>query len=369
MAANDPNFGSVVALLHCDGADNGTTFTDVAGHTFTRTGNTVTKTGEKKYGSASVYLDGAGDNLSSATNADWNLGTGDFTVEFWFYPQTGGHGSAWSRLLQIGPNQTNGGLWIVSTASANPMTITVQGVRSQPDYFDIVTAGATISNDSWHHLALVKASGVYTLYIDGASYGSSTPSPAYTHVQGALWFGNNNLATESFKGYLDDIRITKGVARYTDTFTPPTAALPDYGRYLAGTITEDTDHTDFVVRAHRLDTGALITELASTGGAYEIPITIANVDYTGPVMLSAYQKLGTAWAANTAYASGAYVFPPDPVTDPHVFKCTTAGTSHATTEPTWDTTPGNTTSDGTVTWTCQGRMVQPLLQGPLIPSI
>jgi hypothetical protein len=366
MAANDPNFASVKLLLHCDGANDGTTFTDVKAHTLTRGGNTVTKTGEKKYGTASVYFDGSGDYLS-CTSSDFNLGTGDFTIEFWVFPVDGGHGGAYARLLQIGANATSGALFIAANASENPLRFLIQGHNGSAYVNLLDYVNTPVTDDAWHHFALVRASGVYTAYVDGAQYATKTYS--YTHTATALVLAAATTGSEAFKGYLDDVRITVGVARYTDTFTPPTAAHPEYDRYLAGTITEDTDHTDFVVRAHRLDTGALAGELASTGGAYEIPVMISGAGYAGPVMLSAYQKLGTVWVANTAYASGAYVFPPEPVTDPHVFKCTTAGTSHSTTEPAWDTTPGNTTSDGTVIWTCQGRMVQPLLQGPLIPSL
>jgi hypothetical protein len=227
---------------------------------------------------------------------------------------------------------------------------------------------ATITDGAWNHIAVVRSSGTLNVYVGGlggtgASYASAITCP------GVLRFGVDSTGGAGFIGYMDEIRVTPGVARYTADFTPPDAAFGDYDRYLAGAITEATDHTDFVVRAHRLDTGALITELASTGGAYEIPMMISGVGYTGPVMLSAWPRLGSLWAANTAKSLGDYAFPVDPVTTPHVFKCTTAGTTHSTTEPTWDTTPGNTTSDGSVTWTCVDRMLQPLIQGPLIPSI
>jgi hypothetical protein len=312
MAANDPNFGGVKLLLHCDGADNGTTFTDVTGKTVTRNGSTVTKTATKKYGTASAYFDGDGDYLSLAASSDFDLSSGDFTVEFWVYAVSGSKRTIGTRsgAPAIG--------WIISV---NPGTVVTWYQWTAGNTANSATGPAPAAS-TWTHIAVCRVGDVVTVYVDGSSSGgtplNSTNRPASNNV---LNIGRDQSAptTEQFAGYLDDIRITKGAARYTGTFTPPTAAHPNYGRYLAGTITEDTDHTDFIVRAHRLDTGALIAEVASTGGAYELPCTISNVDYSGPVMLSAYQKLGTAWAANTAYASNAYVFPPDPVTDPHVF--------------------------------------------------
>jgi hypothetical protein len=171
-------------------------------------------------------------------------------------------------------------------------------------------------------------------------------------------------------GYIDDVRITKGTARYTADYTVPDAPFPAYTKYVAGSLTEASDHDEFTIRTHRLDTGAFLTETTATGSSYEIsccPAATKN-DYAGEVMVSAWPKMGAKWIANTAYAAGTYAFPTAAGTTPYIFKCTTAGTSHSTTEPTWDDTPGNTTSDGSVTWTCQGRMLQPILHGPLTPS-
>jgi hypothetical protein len=171
-------------------------------------------------------------------------------------------------------------------------------------------------------------------------------------------------------GYLNDVRITKGLARYTADFTVPSERLTPYKNYVSGTLTETSDHTEFTVRTYRLDSGLFLSETTVAGLDYQVgccPIGTKN-DYAGPVMAAAWPNMGTRWAAGTAYTSGDYTFPTAAGTTPYIYKCTTAGTSHSTTEPTWGTTPGGTTSDGTVTWTCQGRMLQPIMHGPLIPS-
>jgi hypothetical protein len=366
MAANDPSFGSVKLLLHGDGANDGTTFTDVKGHTMTRGGNTVTKTGEKKYGTAAIFLDGTGDYLS-CTSSDFNLGSGDFTIEFWFFPQDGGHGGSYARLLAIGADATSGGLYIVANNTDNPLTFLIQGHNGSAyvNLLDYVATGVT--DDTWHHFALVKASGVYTAYVDGSQYATKTTS--YTHSTTALVIGAGTTGANAFKGYIDDVRITVGVARYSGTFTPATAAFPDYGRYIGGDITESFGHTDWVVRSYRLDTGALLNEVTTTGATYEVPCCVSGTDYASPVMVSCFQHCGSRWTAGAVKTSGDYAFPTDLTATPYVFKCTGAGTTHATTEPTWDTTPGNTTSDGTATWTCMDRTAEPKMNGPLIPSL
>jgi hypothetical protein len=78
----DEHFDSVVALLHFNGNDAGVVFTDVIGHTFTASGQAQTDTAEKKFGVSSGLFDGT-DYISSANSADWDFGTGDFTIEGW----------------------------------------------------------------------------------------------------------------------------------------------------------------------------------------------------------------------------------------------------------------------------------------------
>src|SRR5690554_1699309 len=81
----DPYFASVVLLLHGDGTDGSTTITDNSGsaHSPTVNGNSQIDTAESQFGGASVLFDGSGDYLEYADSADWDFGTGDFTVEFW----------------------------------------------------------------------------------------------------------------------------------------------------------------------------------------------------------------------------------------------------------------------------------------------
>ena len=83
VASGDPYFANVVALLHFDGADGSTTFTDVKGHTFTAAGNAQIDTAQSLFGGASLLLDGSGDYIWAADSADWDFGTADFAVELW----------------------------------------------------------------------------------------------------------------------------------------------------------------------------------------------------------------------------------------------------------------------------------------------
>ena len=87
------------------------------------------------------------------------------------------------------------------------------------------TSGASIRDDSWHHVAVVRNGSTFTCYIDGTSRGSGTWAGSITNINGDILIGMDQYYIRYFEGYLSDVRITKGLARYTANFTPPTAAL------------------------------------------------------------------------------------------------------------------------------------------------
>ena len=86
FAVVDPHWSNVVALLHLDGANGSATFTDQKGHTFTAGGSATLSTAQQKFGSASLVLNGSTQYITSATSADWEMGSGDFTIEMWVRP-------------------------------------------------------------------------------------------------------------------------------------------------------------------------------------------------------------------------------------------------------------------------------------------
>lgn len=220
-ALYDPYWDAVVLAMHMDGADNGTTFTDVKGSAVTAYGNAVTKTAIKKFGTASAYFDGVGDRLGLPMSSKFNIGTSDFTVDFWYYPISA---VTSDRVLQTRDGDLYCGLYI-SHASASSLTFnsSVNGTT-----FD--TAGITVSitQNIWNHIAFVRSSGVLKVYINGVQSGA-TPT-----VSGALYYNvtdtmiiGGQTSGRTINGYIDDLRITKGVARYTTNFQPAQYAFPE----------------------------------------------------------------------------------------------------------------------------------------------
>ena len=216
--AGDPYFSSVSLLLHCDGTNGGTTFTDSgpASRTVTRVA-AITSTTQINYGSASGSFDGSSAYLTSASNAAFAFGTGDFTVECWTYNT--GTTSRQSAIYDLGATNSAGSFALF--AISGNWTIRTNGTST-----DLTYPVSSAHLNAWVHLAVVRISGVITFYINGVSVATRTAAGDIT--QSTPYIGKlGSFGGYNYLGYIDDLRITKGVARYTANFTPPTAAFPD----------------------------------------------------------------------------------------------------------------------------------------------
>lgn len=217
----DPNWANVSSLLHFDGTDGSTTLTDQKGKTWTAAGNAQIDTAQSKFGTASCLYDGSGDYIYGNGSTDFAFGSGDFTVELWVRPAalTGPH-----ILFDFRPAGTNSGDYPYCYIDATNIVYNTNAT-------DRIVAAHGISTGSWVHIALARASNVARVFVGGTQKGSG-----YTNAQSMLVgtnrptfgaTGGNTAGQFGFNGHHDDIRITKGVARYTANFTPPTAAFPD----------------------------------------------------------------------------------------------------------------------------------------------
>lgn len=230
----DPDFANVSLLLHGDGTNGSTTIVDSSpsSKTVTAVGNAQISTAQSKFGGASILLDGDGDYLTAADDAGFRFGTNDFTVEAWVYQV--------ARSSVIGVIVANGFFdgskdngWNMDILSTGVARFYTSGSGQTPE---LVSSGTTVVPlNAWTHLAAVRSGSTLTLYLDGAAKGSvsSTQNENWTGANAILkvgtagYFQGLGLPQYSLNGYIDDIRITKGVARYTANFTPPTAPFPD----------------------------------------------------------------------------------------------------------------------------------------------
>ena len=175
-------------------------------------GNAQVSTSVVKYGSGSIAFDGSGDYLRLPTSPNIGMGTGDFTIEFWIYRSANGN--------QIIFDQR-------STATQVALCIFNDGndiIRFFVNGSNVITGG-TIPLATWTHFALCKASSLTRMFFNGVQVGS-TYVDTNNYVTNPLFIGAQFDTASGVNGYLDDLRITKGVARYISNFTPPQVALP-----------------------------------------------------------------------------------------------------------------------------------------------
>lgn len=219
----DPYFSSVSLLLHMDGANGSTTFTDSgpSPKTVTANGNAQISTAQSKFGGASGLFDGTSDWLSIANNSAFGFGTGDFTIEAHIYI-SGGQGTDRGITDFRASIGSDVGTFFVDGPAGNKLAFWY-GTK-------LGGSGASLSTSTWYHAALCRASGTIRCFLSGVVDWSSTASVDFGSsrplgVGGAVYTASPG--SSSFNGYIDNVRITKGVARYTANFTPPSAPFPN----------------------------------------------------------------------------------------------------------------------------------------------
>lgn len=231
LSKNDPYWDSVSLLLHMDGANASTTFTDSSKNALTATanGNAQISTAQSKFGGASGSFDGNGDFLTLASSAPLNLSSGNFTIECWVYH---------SSRPTAGNTQTiidKDGVFVTSypsysiTVNSSGSVIAILGNGAGLSPTSTTYTIGTVSLNTWSHIAVVKSGSTITTYLNGTQGSTATQGVAITDGGKSLYVGfySGAGAASYFNGYIDDLRITKGVARYTANFTPPNAAFPD----------------------------------------------------------------------------------------------------------------------------------------------
>jgi hypothetical protein len=231
----DPYWANVVYLVSGNGTNGATSTTDLStsNHTITFSGDCAISTEQQKYGIGSVKTTNNTDSgIYTESHADFAMGTTDFTIECWYRPIS--KLDPYPRIFQIGP---------VTWGNANCFTL-LDRHNSAPTKFGVamyalggngilLESTTTVVNGTWYHLALEREGSVFGLFVDGIL------EDTYVNV-GALGGDSTNIfhagfaavsgnADDESNGYLNDIRITKGIARYGNNFTPPTESLPTQG--------------------------------------------------------------------------------------------------------------------------------------------
>jgi hypothetical protein len=223
-SGNDPYFANVSLLLHGIGSNGSTTITDSssANRSATITGDTQISTAQSAYGGSSIVFDGTGDRLTYSASAAFNLGS-TFTIEFWAYFNTLPGSGNNLRLILMGANGSTSALTIQILGGTGTLSVAVPG--GSPTTASSA-AGAVVTGIMDHWGIKVNA-GSCQIFKNGVQTGSTTAITTQSaSASEQLFIGYDTVGTVNynFNGYLQDLRITKGVAR---TIVVPTAYYPN----------------------------------------------------------------------------------------------------------------------------------------------
>lgn len=223
---SDPFQSTLVLLLHGEGANNATVFPDTSQYAHTISGgsaNAKISTTQFKFGASSMFTDGNG-ILTCPAAAEFQIVPGqDFTFEeFVFLAAASGFTASLFALdlSNVGPFAIglNGG-----------RAVTAQCRDAGGSAFVSILGSTLLPLNTWHHIAFVRQFNTYTLYVNGVSEGSPvTSATAVKATSTTVWvLGDSNFGPYP-QSYIDELRYSNGVARYTGNFTPPAVPFDDY---------------------------------------------------------------------------------------------------------------------------------------------
>jgi hypothetical protein len=202
---------------------NGGIFDNTKKNVLTTVGDAKVSTSVVKYGTGAMYFDGTGDYLTLPASSNFDFGTGDFTVECWINPNQVNTG----ELGWIQTSDVAGGLKTsYTTGIVVAFRPSAQGIVCNIGGTIYNSSGVLISIGNWYHFAVTRNSGTVNVFLNGTSVSSGTGNTQNLIGQN-LCVGGYFNTSYLYNGYIDDLRITKGVARYTANFTPPARAFPD----------------------------------------------------------------------------------------------------------------------------------------------
>lgn len=215
---SDPYFDKVIVLMHMETPPPGTTdFKDVKGNAVSNPSKVSTTPSGGVYGGSAMWLMGPGFTGDGVTVTSQALGADDFTIEFWISAGNGIFLDAQNKNGTGPALLAAGNEYVYATGSVS--TFPVSNRRITGGYFRIL---------AWHHMAVSRSNGVTRMFGDGVQVGADYKVVEY-FTSNRYTFGRS-LAVPSMNpnGAMTEVRITKGVGRYTKNFEVPTALFPNF---------------------------------------------------------------------------------------------------------------------------------------------
>ena len=187
-------------------------------------GNAQVSTSVKKYGTGSLAFDGSGDYLKAPNSPVYQLGSGNFTLEAWVYvTQTSG---SVQTLMAKGTGLGNQASYVIQLNTNGTWVYNISDNGATWSYSNVSIGTNTLN--TWQHIALVRNGSTFTPYLNGVAGTTTTTSLTLFAGTAPFTVGADDAGNNTLYGYVDDLRITNGLARYTAAFTPPASALPSF---------------------------------------------------------------------------------------------------------------------------------------------
>lgn len=222
----DPSFANVSLLCHFNGTNGSTTITDngPSPKTLTAFNGAQISTAQSVFGGASAQFDGVNDYISTPAHTSFDMGPGAFAIEGWvrFTGLTGTQ----SIVGQCGASGSNTTVsFVVQKDSAHRF---YAFCCSGNTAVGVLTGTTIVTTGVWYYFAYTRSGNVFRLFVYGLQEAAQTQAVTVNSSSSALGIGRlGDFNGQYLNGHVDDLRITKAVARYTASFTPPVAQFPD----------------------------------------------------------------------------------------------------------------------------------------------
>ncbi len=223
FVTNAANTGSDDAdtnlLIHFDGNDEAQAYTAETGQTVTFQNQAQLDTAQKEFGASSLLLDGTGDYVTVPDSADWNFGAGNFTIDIWVRFNVSDSAARYTFWSQ---RQDSNDWFRFIRETNNKLTFT--GFTTTKDFEFVADNTWTPATNTWFHIALVRSGSTCYMFIDGISQAVTEVDAFGTMADfaGLLEIGGFDSGVNPVNGWIDEFRVSKGVARWTANFTPQT---------------------------------------------------------------------------------------------------------------------------------------------------
>ena len=227
----DVNYDDVSLLLNMEGSNGSTTFIDSsnANRTVSVNGSAAISTDQFKFNGSSAEFTGAdGDYLNITSSSDFVLNSSDFTVETWAYIET--ETNPYGRFIMNWDNNWGSNKWGIHSDHdvGAPTKFSVYAHNAAGDN-PFLKSSSSISFNTWYHVAFTRSGNTFRLFIDGTEEDSAVYTGSLDNNASApIYIGGNDDNVSAIDGYIDNVRITNNVARYTSNFSVPTAAFPAF---------------------------------------------------------------------------------------------------------------------------------------------